>query len=375
MKNMAATEPFSETETCPYIGMYVTDILTPIWFSVCIGLITCLTFKSCKRRYTGTNVKPNSAAINITLELKSTINQFSETFSRDIRMTNKSQIEEAIIHTQQKFEDTKMALEENQHDCAVEVLSAIKKTNASLSAEVKSITTKLSECKEESLMYTRQMVADALMALDKHQQVKTTEVLLTTTALSEQMDAAKNEVINEIWKTKQTEHPVATEPDEYSLQRDEFREKLIWFYKTTKITVSVSPIFEGRDKPIWNIFVLPILNYITLEKDGSRRKTGNAVHQYKDIFYSHDKLHRRVFIQGEPGMGKSTFMTKLALDWCEAALLHNPENTSTFSDVDTLNGFKFLFHISLRDAMGQREVIQMIKTQIIDMHRIYGRAE
>ncbi|KAH3770905.1 hypothetical protein DPMN_172203 [Dreissena polymorpha] len=147
MKDMAATEPFSETETCPYIGMYVTDILTPIWVSVCIGLLTYLTFKSCKRRYTGTNVKPNSASINFTLELKSTINQFSETFSRDIRMTNKSQIE-----------DTKMALEENQQDCAVEVLSAINKT--------------------------------------------------------------KNEVINEIRKIRQTEQPISTVPDEYSFQRD-----------------------------------------------------------------------------------------------------------------------------------------------------------
>ncbi|KAH3770904.1 hypothetical protein DPMN_172202 [Dreissena polymorpha] len=65
-------------------------------------------------------------------------------------------------------------------------------------------------------------------------------------------------------------------------------------------------------------------------------------------------------------MGKSTFLTKLALDWCEAALLHNPQHKTTFSDVDTLYEFPFLFHISLRDAIGQREVIKMIKTQIID---------
>ncbi|KAH3796361.1 hypothetical protein DPMN_149929 [Dreissena polymorpha] len=66
-------------------------------------------------------------------------------------------------------------------------------------------------------------------------------------------------------------------------------------------------------------------------------------------------------------MGKTTFLTKLALDWCDAVSEHNPDYSATFSDVDTLKEFRFLFQISLRDAKGDREVIEMIKTQIIDM--------
>ncbi|KAH3792473.1 hypothetical protein DPMN_145970 [Dreissena polymorpha] len=66
-------------------------------------------------------------------------------------------------------------------------------------------------------------------------------------------------------------------------------------------------------------------------------------------------------------MGKTTFLTKLALDWCDAVSEHNPDHMPTFSDVDTLKEFRFLFQISLRDARDQREVIEMIKTQIIDM--------
>ncbi|KAH3796555.1 hypothetical protein DPMN_150124 [Dreissena polymorpha] len=66
-------------------------------------------------------------------------------------------------------------------------------------------------------------------------------------------------------------------------------------------------------------------------------------------------------------MGKTTFLTKLALDWCDAVSEHNPDYSATFSDVDTLKEFRFLFQISLRDAKEQREVIGMIKTQIIDM--------
>ncbi|KAH3747708.1 hypothetical protein DPMN_182137 [Dreissena polymorpha] len=66
-------------------------------------------------------------------------------------------------------------------------------------------------------------------------------------------------------------------------------------------------------------------------------------------------------------MGKTTFLTKLALDWCDAVSVHNPDYKATFSDVDTLKEFRFLFQISLRDATDQREVTEMIKTQIIDM--------
>ncbi|KAH3796688.1 uncharacterized protein LOC127838960 [Dreissena polymorpha] len=109
------------------------------------------------------------------------------------------------------------------------------------------------------------------------------------------------------------------------------------------------------------------MSQVTIEKDGSRKKTGNPVNQYKALFYKDEKLSSRVFVQGEPGMGKTAFLTKLALDWCDAVSEHNPDYKATFSDVDTLKEFQFLFQISLRDAMDQREVIEMIKTQIIDM--------
>ncbi|KAH3801192.1 hypothetical protein DPMN_154839 [Dreissena polymorpha] len=130
-------------------------------------------------------------------------------------------------------------------------------------------------------------------------------------------------------------------------------------------TVSVLPLKEGCDKPIWDIFVTPKLIPVNIEKDGSRKKTNSTIHQYKEIFYNNKRL-KNVFIQGEPGMGKSTFLSKLAIDWCEAVSLHNSTHISTFSDIDTLKEFQLLFNISLRNANGQRDVIEIIKTQIID---------
>ncbi|KAH3831125.1 hypothetical protein DPMN_104387, partial [Dreissena polymorpha] len=153
---------------------------------------------------------------------------------------------------------------------------------------------------------------------------------------------------------------------EYEREKADFRSNLMQFYTTKMNTVSVFPLREGCDKPVWDIFVTPKLIPIIIEKDGSRTKTNHTIEQYKDIFYNYKKLNR-VFIQGDAGMGKSTFLIKLALDWCEAVSLHYPNCVSTFRDVDTLRDFSFLFHISLRDAIGQLEVIKMIKTQLIDL--------
>ncbi|KAH3802603.1 hypothetical protein DPMN_156281 [Dreissena polymorpha] len=153
----------------------------------------------------------------------------------------------------------------------------------------------------------------------------------------------------------------------------DFRERLIQFYTSKKNTVSVSPLREGRDKPICDVFVQPKLSHVIIEKDGSRKKTENYVHQYKDLFNKDGKLNNRVFVQGEPGMGKTTFLTEVALDWCDAVSVHNPDHKPIFCDVNTLKEFQFLFQISLRDATDQREVIEMIKTQIV--HEIYTDAK
>ncbi|KAH3811179.1 hypothetical protein DPMN_139585 [Dreissena polymorpha] len=162
------------------------------------------------------------------------------------------------------------------------------------------------------------------------------------------------------------EHVSITVESTYEQTCKDFRGHLIEFYTTEINTVSVSPLWEGLDKPIFDIFVQPKLSLYNIEKDGSRTKTNKAIHQYKDFFYSDKKL-KRVFVQGDPGIGKSTFLTKLVLDWCNAVSVHNSDNKATFSDADTLKDFQFLFHISLRDAKkGKRDVIEMIKAHIID---------
>ncbi|KAH3786259.1 hypothetical protein DPMN_164365 [Dreissena polymorpha] len=127
----------------------------------------------------------------------------------------------------------------------------------------------------------------------------------------------------------------------------------------------VSPIWYGREKSIMDIFVPIQFHRVAIEKTGSRRDTKQKVETYKDMFYTNNTLNDRVSIQGDPGMGKTTFLAKLVIDWCDSDS-KAPKPSSKFSDVETLQNFRFLFHIKLRDSFGQSKVVDMIKTQIID---------
>ncbi|KAH3718148.1 hypothetical protein DPMN_060947 [Dreissena polymorpha] len=108
-----------------------------------------------------------------------------------------------------------------------------------------------------------------------------------------------------------------------------------------------------------------------IEKDGKRVKQ-EQIMNYRDCFCGE---FQRIYLQGEPGSGKSFFAAKLVHDWCNvyAPIVQSTKKQIMFGDVDILQKFRFLFFISLRDSREQTHVTQMIKTQII--HKIFAANE
>ncbi|KAH3798749.1 hypothetical protein DPMN_152352 [Dreissena polymorpha] len=104
------------------------------------------------------------------------------------------------------------------------------------------------------------------------------------------------------------------------------------------------------------------------EDKGVFKKTDKQVTQYKGVFLTDYNVNRRIFLQGEAGSGKTTFLSKLALDWCgEPHNISASDNSSLFfSDIDVLQSFVFVFHITLRNSVKQFDVYTLIKQQIID---------
>ncbi|KAH3786029.1 hypothetical protein DPMN_164129 [Dreissena polymorpha] len=105
---------------------------------------------------------------------------------------------------------------------------------------------------------------------------------------------------------------------DYNEMCNDFIGQLIHFYMKTQSCVSVSPMWTGNDKNIRDIFVQSKLIQVKLEQDGSWKKTDAPLDKYKKLLYTGDQLNSLVFMQGESGSGKSTFLSKLVLDWCEA---------------------------------------------------------
>ncbi|KAH3858494.1 hypothetical protein DPMN_101119 [Dreissena polymorpha] len=151
----------------------------------------------------------------------------------------------------------------------------------------------------------------------------------------------------------------------------EFIARLKKHYNDTLSHVSVSTLLPSGDESLNKLYAAPSISRIAENSDGEN----DTVSTYKEILYTGEKLNKRIFLQGEAGMGKTTFATKLILDWCnqvEASSLL-PEKKPPFHDASTMQEFKLALFISLRDSAIHRDVTKMIKEQIIDL--MYAETE
>ncbi|KAH3808667.1 uncharacterized protein LOC127834048 [Dreissena polymorpha] len=157
---------------------------------------------------------------------------------------------------------------------------------------------------------------------------------------------------------------------------------LTTFYKKALNYIITSPLNECIREKLGDIYMPPKVQLMTGNK-WSFQKTGVHITKYKNMILTDGKLNEKIFIQGEAGTGKSTFIAKLAIDWCcittqvteqlqsdtiTIADTATPTKGSTFfQDLKTLQLFKFVIVIKLRNSVKQLEISKMIKTQLIDL--------
>ncbi|KAH3786753.1 hypothetical protein DPMN_164862 [Dreissena polymorpha] len=140
-------------------------------------------------------------------------------------------------------------------------------------------------------------------------------------------------------------------------------------YDDTSSNIPLSNLDQSVDKRIVDIYASPNIYRIEIEKDGKRIKKEQVL-TYKEIFYTDGEPNRRIYLQGEPGSGKSTFSSKLVHDWSHinqvSSASPSSSDTTEFDDVLPIQQFQFLFFITLRRSRGEADVTQMIKKQLID---------
>ncbi|KAH3718566.1 hypothetical protein DPMN_061371 [Dreissena polymorpha] len=165
-------------------------------------------------------------------------------------------------------------------------------------------------------------------------------------------------------------------------------EALTKYYSKIFYHVNIFPLGDWAQEKLLDIYMMPNIQLMAKEK-WFFKKTGEQISTYQHIFVSDNKPNQQIFIQGEAGYGKTTFLAKLVMDWCtitskqslETTLLMDDKTSSNthhryndFSeDLTPLQEFKYVFHISLRESVYQVEIAKMINKQIVDS--IYSSKE
>ncbi|KAH3806471.1 hypothetical protein DPMN_134791 [Dreissena polymorpha] len=153
-------------------------------------------------------------------------------------------------------------------------------------------------------------------------------------------------------------------------------------------------LHEGIDRSLTDVHVHPKVfelkrQYPREQTDGQKGtlKGQYSVLNYRDIFTKEGTPSQHIYLQGEPGTGKSTFCTQLLSDWCAAHSPVYPDNKQSnesitevqgtvnkqpFSDLNILRKYRFLFYVSLRDMRGSEcNISRMITNQLgvtLDQH-------
>ncbi|KAH3770600.1 uncharacterized protein LOC127843703 [Dreissena polymorpha] len=167
------------------------------------------------------------------------------------------------------------------------------------------------------------------------------------------------------------EHVSKTVDSTYEQSCKELIEGMKKLYNDKLYYVTVSPFDDSSGEKLRDVYMPPKILEMCKEIK-TFKKTEKQVNTYKGVFLTDNTVNPRIFIQGEAGSGKTTFLAKLALDWCEGVHGSSASDNSKiiFADFDALQRYEYVFHITLRNSKNQCDVYTMIKEQIID--RIYS---
>ncbi|KAH3692291.1 hypothetical protein DPMN_194741 [Dreissena polymorpha] len=146
------------------------------------------------------------------------------------------------------------------------------------------------------------------------------------------LDKCKQELDHHTAKCTNTidEHVSKTVESTYTQSREELIKGMKELYKDKLNHVTISTLNDNVDTKLRDVFMPPKISEMCIDK-GEFKITDRQILKYADVFLTDDKVNRRLFLQGEAGSGKTTFLAKLTLDWCE----HTSGNLDSLNKTDS----------------------------------------
>ncbi|XP_053379599.1 uncharacterized protein LOC128548526 [Mercenaria mercenaria] len=164
----------------------------------------------------------------------------------------------------------------------------------------------------------------------------------------------------------------------YNKLKKDLQSDLMTYYKDICGTISICPCLEEVDAPFIKVYIPPYPLYSQetdklkqLSKQGKGQETeiseGIPVNSLQKIFNKELEECKYIYLTAEPGLGKTSFVKWLALNWCQA---HSPVNNECCyfdqNDVKQMKTFEFLFIIFLRETdANERHVDSLITNNVI----------
>lgn len=141
------------------------------------------------------------------------------------------------------------------------------------------------------------------------------------------------------------------------LQKD-----LVEYYRRVATTMPLSCLRPDVDEVLEQFYVQPKIEVVRM----ANFSVNKEILTYSDLFNIGGI--RNIYMQGDSGMGKTTYCTKLTLDWCTYIDGQRNEQVSEEQNETDFSGlnFELLFLISLRQRFESTcEVLQMVKDSVL----------
>ena len=140
-------------------------------------------------------------------------------------------------------------------------------------------------------------------------------------------------------------------------EEKELMSTLLDKYNDVLDMIPLNPLLENIGLPVEQLYVE--VEMINDRKSLQRtpkdvNKTSNTkIHAYKDLLYTNAKPHKRVFIRGKAGYGKTCFSLRMIQEWLTAQRKGLQDLTA---NQQVMSGYQFVFYIAFRYLKSQEKM-------------------